>query len=439
MEESLSLKEVVAMGLGGTIGGGIFAALGVAITLAGNSAILTFAISGLVALISGYSYVQLTDHLSEDGGSYTFIEHYISNPNMAGFSGWVLIMGYIGTMALYAYAFGSFLNSIVATTFGIPAYNSMRIIFSLLIIIVFLILNLQGTASSGRAELIMVFFKISVLILFGIIGIVGVMVRPELQFNRGGFFNKGMLATIIAVPVIFVSFEGFELLSYEYSVMEKGIETLRKGIYITIISATIIYILIVVAVTGVLTPLQITQNEETVLAVLGAKLFSNAVFNDIAYALIIFTALLSTSSAINATMFGTARLISRIALKHQLPDMYSRFNKKHVPMNSLFLLTVLTSVLVIVGSLTQITIFASFSFIIIFTIVNYIAYRDKKTKTNQKLLLTGLISSSSILILFLYYLLVNDPFVILSILLIFVFIAILELFFIERKKHAVIH
>jgi len=427
------------MGLGGTIGGGIFAALGVAITLAGNSAILTFAISGLVALISGYSYVQLTDHLSEDGGSYTFIEHYISNPNMAGFSGWVLIMGYIGTMALYAYAFGSFLNSIVATTFGIPAYNSMRIIFSLLIIIVFLILNLQGTASSGRAELIMVFFKISVLILFGIIGIVGVMVRPELQFNRGGFFNKGMLATIIAVPVIFVSFEGFELLSYEYSVMEKGIETLRKGIYITIISATIIYILIVVAVTGVLTPLQITQNEETVLAVLGAKLFSNAVFNDIAYALIIFTALLSTSSAINATMFGTARLISRIALKHQLPDMYSRFNKKHVPMNSLFLLTVLTSVLVIVGSLTQITIFASFSFIIIFTIVNYIAYRDKKTKTNQKLLLTGLISSSSILILFLYYLLVNDPFVILSILLIFVFIAILELFFIERKKHAVIH
>ena len=433
MSETLSLKDVVAMGLGGTIGGGIFAALGVAIAVAGNGAILTFAIAGVVALISGYSYVQLTDNLNEDGGSYTFIEYYITNPDLAGFSGWVLILGYIGTMALYAYAFGSFLNSVVAAALSIPPLHWMHIMFSLLIIGMLLVLNLQGAGTSGTAEVLMVGFKITVLVVFGAIGVLGVMFRPELTFVPGGAFNNGFLESIIAVPLIFVSYEGFELLSYEYSVMEDGIETLRKGVFITIIGATLIYILIVVAVTGVLSPLDITTHEETVLAVLGAKLSTNAVFNDFAFGLIIFTALLSTTSAINATMFSTARLISRISRKKQLPDMYSRFNRKEVPVNSLLLLTILTSALVIVGTLTQITIFASFSFIVLFTIVNYIAYKDKKTNTNQGLLMFGIISSLSILLLFIFYLYEHDPFVILIIVLIYIAIAILELFFIERK------
>ncbi|MCE7735058.1 MAG: amino acid permease, partial [Candidatus Heimdallarchaeota archaeon] len=143
----MDLKQVLAMGLGGTIGGGIFAALGVAIRVAGNGAVITFFVAGIVALLSGYSYSQLTDHLQEEGGSFTFFEHYFKNPNIAGFSGWVLIMGYIGTMALYAYAFGAFLSTVMP----ISTPEISRIIYSVFVIVLLVIINLQGTAISGTA------------------------------------------------------------------------------------------------------------------------------------------------------------------------------------------------------------------------------------------------------------------------------------------------
>lgn len=433
MEEELGLKEVIAMGLGGTIGGGIFAALGVALKVAGNGAILTFTLAGLVALIAGYSYVQLTDNLRQDGGSYTFIEYYITNPDLAGFSGWVLIMGYIGTMGLYSYAFGAFLNQVVSEVFSIPEHEWLRMVFSCMIIILMLLINLQGTALSGTTELIMVIFKILILVMFAAIGIVGIMIKPELSFVPGGTFNEGFLAAIVAVPIIFVSFEGFELLSYEFSEMKGGIKTLKKGIYVTIISATVIYILIVIAVTGILSTSEIVANEETVLAVLAQKLFPNQLLNDIAYFLIVVAALLSTTSAINATMFGTARLMHRISRQKQLPDMYSRLNRKEVPINSLILIALLTIIMTIAGSLKQITIFASLSFIIIFTIVNYIAFRDKKTVANEGVLIFGLISTVGILILFLNYLIQDDPFMLVSVLAIFVILSVFELIF-KRQK-----
>lgn len=430
MSEKMDLMQVLAMGLGATIGGGIFAALGIAIGVAGNGAVITFFVAGVVALLSGYSYSQLTDHLQEEGGSYTFYEHYFKNPNVAGFSGWVLILGYIGTMALYAYAFGAFLSTVLT----IHTPDTSRIIYSTLVIIILLIINLQGTALSGTTELIMVVFKIAVLITFGIIGIIFIQTESSLQYFPGGIYNKGIFQMMIAIPIIFVSFEGFELLSYEYSEMKGGIATLRKGILLTITISTIVYMLIVTAVTGILTTQEINDNEETVLAVLAKKISSNHVFNEVAYILIIIAALLSTASAINATMFGTARLTQRIARKKQLPDMLSRSNRKEVPINSLFIVSGITLLLSILGSLEQITIFASLSFLIIFTSVNVIAYRDKKTDTNQILLLLGIIASIMILGLFVYFLFISDFITFLLIIVIFIVIGFAEGVFIKRQK-----
>ena len=430
MSEKMDLKQVLAMGLGGTIGGGIFAALGVAINVAGNGAVITFFGAGIVALLSGYSYSKLTDHLQEEGGSYTFFEHYVKNPNVAGFSGWVLIIGYVGTMALYAYAFGAFMSIILP----IHTAETSRIIYSTFIILLLLIINLKGTMLSGTTEFIMVAFKIAILIMFSVVGIVFIQTETSLQYFPGGIMNKGILQTMIAIPIIFVSFEGFELLSYEYSEMKGGIASLRKGIFLTITIAMAIYILIVTAVTGILTPQEIIDNEETILAVLATKISANHVFNEIAYILIIIAALLSTASAINATMFGTARLTQRIARKKQLPDLFSRTNRKDAPINSLFLVSGITLLLSILGSLKQITIFASLTFLIIFTTVNVIAFRDKKTDTNQPILLLGTIASIMILGLFIFFLLNSDLITFLVILMIFIIIGFIEAVFIKRER-----
>ncbi|HKJ73510.1 MAG TPA: hypothetical protein VKA19_05285, partial [Alphaproteobacteria bacterium] len=55
-QEKLGLLEVVAIGVGGMVGGGIFAVLGLAMNVAGHAVVLAFLFGGFVALLTGYSY-----------------------------------------------------------------------------------------------------------------------------------------------------------------------------------------------------------------------------------------------------------------------------------------------------------------------------------------------------------------------------------------------
>jgi len=65
----LGLKELVAMGVGGMVGGGIFSVLGLAVGLAGHAAPIAFAIGGVTALLTGLSYARLGLAFRSDGGA----------------------------------------------------------------------------------------------------------------------------------------------------------------------------------------------------------------------------------------------------------------------------------------------------------------------------------------------------------------------------------
>ncbi len=58
-EDELGLRELIAMGVGGMIGGGIFSVLGLAAGISGHRAPFAFGIGSLIALAAGYSYVRL--------------------------------------------------------------------------------------------------------------------------------------------------------------------------------------------------------------------------------------------------------------------------------------------------------------------------------------------------------------------------------------------
>jgi L-asparagine transporter-like permease len=73
--DKLDLKAVVAMGVGGMVGGGIFSVLGLAMGISGHAAPIVFAIGGVIALFTGRSYAQWGVVVRSAGGSFTYIEH----------------------------------------------------------------------------------------------------------------------------------------------------------------------------------------------------------------------------------------------------------------------------------------------------------------------------------------------------------------------------
>src|ERR1035437_5906742 len=106
--KKLNLAEVTAIGIGGMVGGGIFAVLGLAMSVAGHAVPITLAGDGVIALITGLSYAHLGVAIRGDGGSFIYIEKAFASPMIAGVAGWLLVVGYVGTLALYATALGDY-------------------------------------------------------------------------------------------------------------------------------------------------------------------------------------------------------------------------------------------------------------------------------------------------------------------------------------------
>ncbi|MEO8400076.1 MAG: amino acid transporter, partial [Ignavibacteriaceae bacterium] len=69
----MSLKEAISIGIGGMVGGGIFAVLGLAVSLSGGGTPISFLVAGIIALITSRSYVKLSKTYPDRGGTVKFI------------------------------------------------------------------------------------------------------------------------------------------------------------------------------------------------------------------------------------------------------------------------------------------------------------------------------------------------------------------------------
>lgn len=68
MSKKIGLKEAMSIGIGGMVGGGIFAVLGLAVSMAQGGTPIAFLFAGIIALITSYSYVKLSTKYPDRGG-----------------------------------------------------------------------------------------------------------------------------------------------------------------------------------------------------------------------------------------------------------------------------------------------------------------------------------------------------------------------------------
>ncbi len=380
--EKLGLKELIAMGVGGMVGGGIFSVLGLSVALAGHAAPIAFGLGGVIALLTGFSYAKLGLNYHSDGGSFTYLEHAFRHRNVAGIGGWMLITGYIGTLALYAYTFGVY----GAAMFGQDAYgHAMQHLLESLVLLLFAGINLYGIKAAGKSEDVIVMVKVLILSLFAAIGLFYIRADHILPF-----FNLGATGVLMGTALIFVAYEGFELIPNSVNEMENPHRDLGRGIMISIAVATGIYILVSLVAVGNLMPEQISRYKEYALAVAARPFLGKSGFM-----LISLGALLSTASAINATLFGTARLGMVMAQEADLPKVFSHKERtKDIPYMSLIVITVLTLLFVNTTDLTIISSFASSTFLLIFAAINLSALRLRtRIRINVVMPMTGLVLS----------------------------------------------
>jgi amino acid transporter len=385
----LGLIGAVSMALGGMIGGGIYAVLGVVVKVTGALAWLSFVLAGLVAMCAGYSYIKLNQLSHPEGASPTYLEWFADSSTLAGMAGWTLLFGYVGSMAMYAYAFGSYAVDMLAVEqiFGFP----LRALLSLAIVGAFVGLNLVGVEESGWVEIALVVLKIAVLVGFVAFGLwfalggggagaaggtagVGAGGGDGIQLGLGSLGFE----PIMAAAMSFVAFQGWQLLMYSQGTIEDHSDTNPTAIYISIPTAVAIYIGVAIVTTSIVGVALVSQRPEVALAT-AASAFGGSM----GHFIIALSALFSTASAINATLFTGAqfsdRLIENELLPQQLdPKSPDEFEEgEHLPKRIILVLGVLTAVFTVVGSLEGITSFASLTFIVVFGGMSYLALTQR--------------------------------------------------------------
>jgi amino acid transporter len=355
-KKSIGLFAAISIGVGGMIGAGIFSILGVAGQIAGSAVYISFTIAGVVALLCAYSYAKLGSTYPSAGGPVEFLIQGLGNNILSGGFNILMWIAYIFALALYAKAFGSY-----AMTFLPPAMSNTWInIFATSIIIVFTLVNYIGAKAVGRSELTIVIIKVVILVVFATFGLFNA--RPSLLRPSQGTSITNIL---FCAGIVFLAYEGFGLITNAGEDMHDPKRLIPKALYYSIALAMVIYVSVCLAVIGNLPIPKIIQAKDYALAE-AAKPFLGL----IGFKIIAIAALFSTSSAINATLYGGANVSYVVAKEGELPRFFER-KMWGRSSEGLFI----TSALVIIAAnflnLEGITMLGSASFLLIYTAVNF--------------------------------------------------------------------
>lgn len=357
----LGFNEAWSMAVGGMVGGGIFSTLGVVVGIAGAWAWLSFATAGLIALAAGYSYVKLAAHYGEGGGAFTFLRE-INAEGFAGSLSWVLIVGYVLTNAVYAFTFGQYLGHVMGLGAWFPRVAGIAIVA------LFIGLNLHGVREAGGVEVILVWFKLAVLV-----GLAGWgLARWDPPMFSQGVPDAGIGAALFGAASVFMAYEGFQLLTYDYKDIDTPQKTLPRAVLSAIVVVTAVYVVVALGTAMLIGADQVVQYKEVALAIAGREAFGT-----IGLVVVTIAAAFSTGSAINATLFATARLTFRVAEDGELPAALDHKNAKGIPDRAVIGLGVAAAALAAVGTLTNLVQAASLVFLFTFSVVCGLAFLQR--------------------------------------------------------------
>jgi len=427
-DSDLGLAESVAIALGGMIGGGIYAVLGVVAGITSGATWAAFVLAGVVALGAGYSYNRLNADIESRGGSVTFVQGYLGRTKLAGMVGWTLLVGYLGSMAMYAFAFAEFSIALGAPTSvgGLPA----RPVISVLAVAAFVGLNLLGARSTGLAENVLVAAKVVILAGFGLAGLAYAFGDGPGQLAVGA----GRLTTpdpIVAAAISFVAFQGWQLLFYDQERIRRPAETIRTAVYISIPVAVLIYVL-VGAVTVTLVPGALASHPHVALKDAARTMLTPYGLGGLGAVLLSVSALFSTGSAINATLFSAAHFAKGMLTDDLLPDRLGDAEADGAPARTIFLVGAVTAVFSAVGSLGAITSFASLAFIVVFGAMSYLAFRQREGTISAVLPALGTVGAAFFFPLMLWNLYNREPGTFYTVFAVAVVLVTVELLYFER-------
>jgi len=361
LQRTLGPVSLIALGLGAVIGTGIFVLTGTAAageTLSYHSIlhapVLDLLINGpdsvstigrpgagpavslsfvLVAVACGFAalcFAELASMIPVAGSTYTYT-YATMGEIIAWVVGWNLILEYAVSNMAVAVGFSAYFNDVLENVFGfyLPPQLSQPMIvggeftgawFNLpaaIILLVLTVVLVHGIKESTRANNVMVFIKLSAILIF-IVAAVRV-VNPE---NWTPYMPNGVQGVLTGGAIVFFTYIGFDSVSTAAEECRNPQRDLPIGIIATLVICGVLYTVVALVLTGV-TDWRTLNNAAPVANAL------KAIGMDGARQWVSVGAVVGMISSLLVYQYGQARVWFAMSRDRLLPDMFSKVHSKY--------------------------------------------------------------------------------------------------------------
>ncbi|MFB2981766.1 amino acid permease [Microseira sp. BLCC-F43] len=355
LDKSLGLVALIALGIGGIIGAGIFVLSGqAAANYAGPSITISFILAAIGCGLCGLCYAEFASLIPIAGSAYTYAYATLGEL-VAWIIGWDLILEYIFCGATVAVGWSGYMVSllqdvgiVIPAELANPPFN----LPAMFIIALMTILQVIGLRRSMAVNNIIVVVKTLVILLF-IFGGLGYINQqnwlPFIPENAGKFGIYGWSGVLRGAGVVFFTYIGFDAISCAAQEARNPQRDMPIAIMGSLLIATILYIAVVLVLTGIVPYTELNVPDPIAVGV-------NAVGEGLRWLkpIIKIGAIAGMSSVIVVFILGQSRVFYAMAKDGLLPPQFAAI---HPQFRTPYISTIVSGVVaMLLGGLLPISI-----------------------------------------------------------------------------------
>ncbi|MBV7485126.1 APC family permease [Bordetella sp. BOR01] len=303
LRRALGLRGAVALGVGGTIGGGIFVLVGHIAALAGPAALLAFALAFVASLLIALPYAELACRYPQAGGGYAFAREVLGR-GWGFLMGWVFWGAYIFVSGYVTLGFGGYFNTLTGLP---PVWGAVGLILACIVV------NVAGVKFSGQLQVLVIGLALA-----GLLGFAGAGM-PSVDTGRfTPWMPNGFPGILSAALIAFLAFGGFDMVAAAGEEIERPERNLPLAILLTLAIVLVVYLLVAFAALGTL--------DWRTLGASAAPLAdaAQAFLGQAGGRIVAVVAVLTTAATANAVLVVTSRISFAMARDGLLPAWLAR-------------------------------------------------------------------------------------------------------------------
>ncbi|MBI4505874.1 MAG: APC family permease [Chloroflexi bacterium] len=374
----LTLRRVIGIGglfaTGyGNVGSSIYYALGVTTLFALGAAPLALGVAGLFFILTVLTYTEATVAMPEAGGASSFARHGF-NEMVSFVAGWATLMSYTVTISISVYSAAGYM----AVFFPVLKQPAPHVAVAVAAIVLLMALNILGIQEATGFSLLFAAIDLAIQVVLVILGTMFLLNIDRLISQ----VNFGVAPTwpdfVYGIAVAMVAYTGIETISNMAGEARAPARTVPRS-YAGLIFAVLVLFIGISTVALSAFPVECVDGRcSTELAttylddpVAGIAERMPPPFNHILAPIVGILASSILLIAANAGVIGVSRLAFSMGAHQQLPHVFTRIHSRFgTPYIAITIFSVAAVLLVLPGSITQLSEAYVFAAMLTFTLAH---------------------------------------------------------------------